>query len=241
VAVRRRLLHEAGEAAARGGEGRTVPLLGGGRVELARDVLTADFVTPEALDDDDLAHPYLASAASVMAAWQGWTVFHAGAFAAGGAAVAVLGRREEGKSTLLAAVALAGVDVVADDLLVVDGSTVHVGPRCVDLRLPGARAAFPDATLDPSRSGERARLALPVLASAPELAGWVALGWGERLELRSLRPSERLRRLASSRIGAGSGEAILDLARLPGWELTRPRRFDLLPDTVERLVRLTAG
>lgn len=215
-------------------------LVGGGQLVLDRETLTAQYATPERLDDDDLAHPYLAPAASVLAGWQGWDAFHAGAVAREGVAIAVLGVREQGKSTLLAAAAGAGVDVVTDDVLVLEHGAAHVGPRCIDLRLPGARYAFPEATLDPSRSGERVRLALRELGSTPRLAGWVALEWGDRGELRPLRPSQRLGRLARShsRAGGPRDDALLELARLPGWELTRPRSLARLPETVERLVDL---
>lgn len=232
-----------GGAGAAGPEARVLALVGGGRLVLDRRAMTADYATPEPLDDDDLVHPYLAPAASVMAGWQGWDAFHAGAFARDGEALAVLGAREQGKSTLLAAVALAGTDVVTDDVLVVERDAVHAGPRCVDLRLPGASEAFPEAPLDPSRSGERVRLRLASLPGPLRLAGWVALEWGNRLEVRPLRPSQRLHRLARSHSRAGEprDEALLELARLPGWALARPRGFERLPETVDRLLELASG
>jgi hypothetical protein len=217
-------------------------LLGGGRLVLDRDARTADFETPEQLDDDELVHPYLAPAAAVMAGWQGWDAFHAGAFAQEGRAVAVLGARERGKSTLLAALALDGVPIVTDDVLVVERGITHAGPRCIDLRRHG-EAALPGAALEPSRAGTRARLPLPALTESAELAGWVALDWGERLELESLRPSQRLHRLAGahSRAGDPRDGALLELARLPGWVLRRPPRLELLPESVRLLVELAAG
>lgn len=218
-----------------------VALVGGGRLVLDRQARSAHFETPERLDADELVHPYLAPAAAVMAGWQGWNAFHAGAFARGRHALAVLGKREHGKSTLLAALALAGVEIVTDDVLVVDGGAAHPGPRCIDLRRAGLERTFPDTRLEPSRSGERLRLGLPALPTAPELAGWVALAWGAKLELEPLRPGARLHRLASahSRAGSPRDDALLELARLPGWELRRPPRLELLPESVRRLLALT--
>jgi len=219
---------------------RTMALVGGGRLVLDGATLTATYELPAYLDDDDLAHPFLAASASVMAGWQGWDVFHAGAFSRNGRAVALLGRREQGKSTLLAAMALEGTDVVTDDVVVVEQGRAHVGPRCIDLRSPGAEQAFPGAPLERSRAGDRLRLALPCLDVVPELVGWVSLAWDERLELVPLRPSQRLQRLASSHSRAGSprDDALLELARLPGWELRRPRRLELLPEATGRLLEL---
>lgn len=219
---------------------RAIGLAGGGRLVLDRTARTACFETPLRLDDDDLAHPYLAPAASVMAGWQGWNAFHAGAFAPGGRAVAVLGARERGKSTLLAALALEGVPIVTDDVLVLEGESAQAGPRCIDLR---HGSVLSPAVLEPSRSQTRARLRLPALAAAPELAGWVALEWGERLELEQLGPAQRLHRLASahSRAGEPRDDALLELVRLPGWVLRRPPRPELLAETAGRLVELAAG
>lgn len=219
---------------------KVLSLIGGGRLVLDRRARTASFETPQLLDDDDLAHPYLAPAAAVLAGWQGWNAFHAGAFASDGRAVAVLGARERGKSTLLAALALEGVPIVTDDVLVVEGESAQAGPRCIDLR---QGSAFPAAALEPSRSRTRARLRLPALAAAAELAGWVALEWGARLELAPLKPSQRLHRLASahSRAGEPRDDALLELAHLPGWVLRRPPRLELLPETARRLVELADG
>jgi hypothetical protein len=220
-----------------------VGLVGGGRLVVDRDARSARFETPEPLDPDDVVHPYLAPAAAVLAGWEGWNAFHAGAFAHGGRTIAVLGRRERGKSTLLAALALDGVPVVTDDMLVLERRAAHAGPRCIDLRATDLDRRFLDARLVPSRSGDRLRLGLPSLPSAPELAGWVALEWGRELELEPLRPGLRLHRLASahSRAGSPNDDALLELAQLPGWELRRPPGLDLLPETVRRLLEVAVG
>lgn len=235
----RRAVSGAGERLRAPAGTKSLPLIGGGRLVLDRRSLTADFETLRPFDDDDGAHPYLAPAAAVMATWQGWDAFHAGAFAADGRAVAVLGARQAGKSTLLAGMALEGVPIVTDDVLVVERGLAQAGPRCIDLR---RSAGLPLDALEPSRSDTRARLRLPTLGAPVELAGWVALEWAERLELQPLRPSRRLHRLASahSRAGGPRDEALLELARLPGWMLRRPPRLELLPETARLLVELAA-
>ena len=42
----------------------------------------AGYVVPGNFPDDELVHPHLAPAASILAAWRGWAAFHAGAIVA---------------------------------------------------------------------------------------------------------------------------------------------------------------
>ena len=87
------------------GTARAVLGLPAGRqLLLSRGEGTATFTGPR-LSDDELVHPYLGAAASVFSRWGGREVFHAGAFVFGGLAWAVVGGREAGKSSLLAALA----------------------------------------------------------------------------------------------------------------------------------------
>lgn len=215
--------------------GRVVelPLVGGGVVMIEEKPPTVTFV-PGDFSDDELVHPYLAPAASVLASWRGWMAFHAGAVVVAGRALAILGRREDGKSTLLAAMAAAGYTVLTDDVLVLEDGWAHVGPRCVELRRSGVDPATFETPLEPSRSGERSRLLLPPADPAP-LAGWVSLEWGEPLGLAQLNASQRLDRLARARsrvVGANDAK-LLEFVDLPGWVLRRPRDVELLSDTVE--------
>ena len=218
-------------------------LLGGSQLVLERRRRVATFLTPEPLDDDELAHPYLAPVGAVFAGWLGREAFHAGAFAAGGGAWALLGEKEDGKSTTLAWLALAGCAVLTDDILVVEGRTALAGPRCVDLREPAARRLGLMDRAGAARSGERRRLPLPPIESEAPLRGWIFLTWGDRVELTPLRPPERLVRLARHHNGRVSSNetALLDLAVLGAWELRRPRNWELLPEIGERLLDLAAG
>lgn len=218
-------------------------LLGGSQLVLEKRERVATFLTPEPLDDDELAHPYLAPVGAVFAGWLGREAFHAGAFTVDGGAWALLGEKEDGKSTTLAWLALGGCPVLTDDILVVEGRAALTGPRCIDLREPAAERLDLLERAGAARSGERRRLPLPPIESEAPLCGWVFLAWGERVELTPLRPPERLVRLAQHHNGRISSNetALLELAGLPAWELRRPRDWERLPEVGERLLDLATG
>ncbi len=71
-----------------GDERAEIALRSGGVLFLDRAEARAEFVTPEPMTPDELAHPGLAPVAAVTARWLGRQSFHAGAF--------VLGRRRLG-------------------------------------------------------------------------------------------------------------------------------------------------
>jgi ABC-type molybdenum transport system ATPase subunit/photorepair protein PhrA len=58
----------------------------------------------------------------VLAHWLGRESFHGGGFVAGDGVWGVLGEKGDGKSTLLASLALSGVPIVADDRRTFGGS-----------------------------------------------------------------------------------------------------------------------
>ncbi|HEX2044597.1 MAG TPA: hypothetical protein VHF23_03090, partial [Gaiellaceae bacterium] len=174
-------------------------LAAGGRIHVEREPLRAVFETPAPLADGELVHPYLGSAAVVAAFWFGWESFHAGAVVVEGGAWAVLGEREAGKSSLLAWLALTGVDVAADDVLVVDGATVFAGPRAVDLRREPAARFGAGEYLGRVGARERWRLQLGPVAPELRLRGWIFLVWGERVEARRLAGGSRVLELARQR------------------------------------------
>ncbi len=60
--------------------------------------------------------------------------FHTGAFVASGGAWGILGGRDDGKSTMLAWLAVHGHEIVCDDVLIVGQGDALAGPRCIDLR-----------------------------------------------------------------------------------------------------------
>lgn len=175
------------------------------------------------LGSPELVHPGLAATAAILSRAWGRAAFHAGGFVVDGRAWGVLGAREAGKTTLLAALAALGVGVVADDLLIVDGGHVYAGPRCLDLREPPAE----DLPTTRVRDGVRHRLTLaPVPARVP-FAGWVTLAWGDRAaDVVAVPPAARVPLLAPAAswlLGEQDAGQLLDLAALPTWRLTRRR------------------
>jgi hypothetical protein len=217
-----------------------VELLYGDRAVMRRAARTATLLTPTATDDGTLVHPFLTAAAVIFAWWDGRHAFHGGAFAdSANRAWCLLGDRASGKSSTLARISLAGLNVLSDDLIVIDGRDVLAGPRCVDLRPDAAAALGVAARASPVRGGERVRLSLPPVPAAARLHGWLFLTWADAVSLRRLRPSEWLDRVAQHRSTSSAySPSLLDLAGLPAWELRRPRRSDSLEPAVERLLAL---
>jgi hypothetical protein len=141
--------------------------------------------------------------------------------------------------------ATAGVEVLAEDLLVMDGANALAGPRCIDLRqLVGVEAAR-GMDVRRVRGGTRWRLALPEVAQAVPLLGWVFLTWGTgRAALEPVPIATRLAWLAKIRrwaIVESDPRGFLELASLPGWQLTRGKGAALIGETIERLLEAARG
>jgi hypothetical protein len=215
--------------------------LDGWRVDADRRVATV----ARELGLGELVHPGLAGIGLTMAVARGLDALHAGALAGPKGAWAVAGRKEAGKSTLLAACARAGIEVVADDALVVSGDRCFAGPRCVDVR-PDVGSRF-GATTPVRPETPRLRLTLPPGRAEHRIAGVVHLAWGEEPALRPLSPGDSLARLLELRAVDGFPRdrvGLLDLSGLPAYELRRPRDWDALPRAVaalRELVGLPAG
>ena len=147
-------------------EGRALlRLRTGGWIELQRNPGSARFVVPAPLSTDELVHPFLAPAAAVFAHWHGREGLHGGGLAVGGTAWGVIGDRLGGKSSLLAALAAGGTDVVCDDVLVLAGREAFSGPRTIDLREDAAAALGVGEEIGVAGARERWRLQLPPLAA----------------------------------------------------------------------------
>src|SRR5687767_8737930 len=170
-------------------------LRSGGRILIDRTAGRVSFVVPHEVRPDELVHPYLAPAAAVIGRWHGRESIHAGAFAVDGDVWGVVGEREAGKSSTLAWLAMAGVDVLCDDMLVIDGRTPFRGPRSIDLRADAAERFEAGEAIGVTGARERWRLRLDQAPDGQTLAGFLLLTWGDRVEVRALGASERLQRL----------------------------------------------
>ena len=201
------------------------------------------FEVPHALRPDELVHPYLAPAAGVIGRWLGRESVHAGALAVDDRALGVVGTREAGKSSTLAWLALAGTEVLCDDLLVIDGRSTFTGPRSIDLREDAAERLGAGEAIGVTGARERWRLRLAPAGDRHVLAGFVFLTWGDGVTVRSLGAGERLQRLAPQRgirLEPTRVDAVLDLATLPAWEISRPRSWESLPEVGRRLLELAS-
>jgi hypothetical protein len=219
-------------------------LRSGGQIVIERREQTVLYRVPHPVREDELVHPYLAPAAAVIGRWMGRESLHAGAFAAGGHALGVVGTREAGKSSTLAWLALQGVDVLCDDMLIVDGDRPLAGPRSIDLRADAAERLGAGEPIGMTGARERWRLRLGPPAPAATLRGWVFLAWGERVEARALPARERIPRIAEERglrLPPVRPDALLELASLPAWELSRPRGWASLPQAADLLLELASA
>ena len=215
-----------------GPDSAMIRLRDGGRVEISSEL--AVFYLDRELAAEELVHPYLAPVAAVVGSWLGRESLHAGAAVVGGRVWALLGDRESGKSSTLAALAAAGHPVVADDVLVLDGPTPFVGPRTVDLRAD-APAHLGGAAIDTATARARHRVVLPAPPDELVLGGWIFLEWGAHQERRRLAPGEAFGRLAAARvlrIPPRDPGLLLQLAGLDAWELRRPRKWASLGPTL---------
>jgi hypothetical protein len=216
----------------------------GGQVVVDRKAGVASFRRASPLASAEIVHPRLGMLGALYAQWlPGRMAFHAGAFINGERAWAVVGERGDGKSTLIGAVALAGLPVLGDDTLVLDGTRCLSGVRCVDLRpdVP-AHLGVEDGVVT-VRGGWRERLFLDGPPREAPLAGWLFLKWGDEVAVRALPTPERIARIATRqgwhRRGVTDPGGLLDLTALPAWELSRPRDWKQLPRVVERVRELT--
>jgi hypothetical protein len=216
-------------------------LRSGGEIRVDRDAGEIVFRVPHPVRPDELVHPYLAPAAAVIARWAGRESVHAGAFAAGGLVWGIVGTRESGKSSTLAWLAREGAEILCDDMLILAGSEPLVGPRSIDLRADAAGRLEAGEPIGVTGARERWRLRVGPAAPGRTLAGWVFLAWGDEVGVRRLPASERIPRIAAERglrLPPVRPEGLLELAALPAWELSRPRRWESLPASAERLLEL---
>lgn len=211
----------------------------GGSVVIDRWSGRATFTLPARPPTSALLHPHLAAVAAVWAHWSGREGFHAGAFLAGGGVWGLLGDKCAGKSSTLAGLARAGVPIVCDDVLVLDGSSALAGPRSIDLRADAARSLGVGEPLGVVGDRERWRVPLPAIKPELPFRGWVTLSWSDELAIRPVHGAERVRKLLEHRalrVPPRSPVALFELASLPFFEFSRPRRWTELESASELLL-----
>ena len=200
---------------------------------------------PHPVREDELVHPYLAPAAAVINRWQGRESVHAGAFAVDDRALGVVGTREAGESSTLAYLALDGTDVLCDDMLIVDDEHHPLaGPRSIDLRADAAQRFQAGEAIGMTGARERWRLRLTPVETVQRLCGWVFLAWGDEVAARPLPARERIPRIAEERglrLPPVRPDALLTLAELPAWELSRPQEWESLPRAADLLLELASA
>lgn len=214
-------------------------LVTGHVLRASRDARTASLTGPP-IESADRIHPFLAPLAGLHNRWLGREVFHAGVFAAAARAWVVVGVREAGKSSLLACLASRGHTVLADDIAVLDETTVYSGPRCIDLRGP-----VPGVTPDqPSvRGGARARLFVPPPPPSLPLGGWLFPRWGDEVRLTRVPPQQLIGMLGRARrrnlvpsYPPPDPAALLELVGHPAWILERPRDWAYADETLSAVM-----
>jgi hypothetical protein len=211
----------------------------GGWIEIDRDPGLATYMVAAALTPDELVHPFLAPVATIFSHWYGRESLHGGGIVLGEKVWGVVGGRLGGKSSLLAALAARGVDVVSDDVLVLEDFHALRGPRTVDLREDAAAALGLGEEIGVAGTRRRWRLKLPPLDRDLRLGGWVFTEWADDTELRRLPAADALVRLVGNRsisVPPRDPAVFLQLSALPAWELRRPRSWSALPGALEALL-----
>ena len=156
----------------------------------------------------------------------------AGGVVAGGGVWAVLGHKTAGKSTMLAWLALSGLGVVSDDVLVIDDGTVLAGPRSIDLRGRPPSGSARGAARPCRRPLALAPAARPGRGGAPAARAGSRSSGATRSRSSTLRGAERLAALLPHRgvrLAPTEPSALLRLSALPHLRLIRPRRWESLP------------
>ncbi len=226
-------------------DGQTaVVALGAGTARLDRRTSSTVLALPQCPSAAELAHPYLAATGAVAARWRGDLPLHGGAFVAGERAWGLLGDREAGKSTTVAALWRARAPILTDDLIVLRGRTVLAGPRSLDLREPTAAWLGVGDSIGVVGMRERWRIQLDQVPAETSLGGFVVLEWGPDVALTPLPAAERPAALMAALAVLAlptSPAALLEVFTLPIWRLTRPRRLSALDSATALLLETLGG
>lgn len=205
----------------------------------------ATFALGKPVRTAELLHPWLVPAAATVNMWHGRRVFHGGLVSDGSRALAVVGDKEAGKSSILAcASSHPDLYVMADDLVVVEGTRVHAGPSSIDLRAPSLPHLPAGANGRLVRDGTRTRLLVRHGPATAEFVGIVILAWSPEVHLHGIAPHARLGALLPhTMIGTLplGRSGLLDVVRYPTWRLGRPRDWSYMPPAIDHLRSILAG
>ena len=212
-----------------------------GRAVLERATSLTTWLTPVLPSPEAMVHPLLASTAVVVAQWLGRASFHAGAIAVEGRVWGILGERGMGKTSTLLGAHRAGITVITDDVLVVDGEIAYSGPRCLDLRGDAAKRFDCGRPLGIVGTRDRWRLDLPPAPPTLPFAGWVVLQWEQSVHVEPLGAGPRLTALAANRGLRVPGidiPGLLDLVARPAVVFSRPRNWAQLDGALAMLLEV---
>ncbi|RLV47496.1 hypothetical protein D9V37_15030 [Nocardioides mangrovicus] len=212
--------------------------------ELRRGETTVRLWLGRDYTDEELLHPLLSGTCAVTNWWHGRDAMHAGAVVVDGRAWAVIGHKNQGKSTTLGYLASCGLPVLSDDVVVEDGGLVLPGPAFVDLRPDAARHLGLGRDLGVLGARPRYRYDVTPVVTGVPLAGWLLLEWGERTGLAPLSAGERIKVLLENRavlLEPADPVALMGYAALPFLRLSRPRRWESLAEVAEVLAELPSG
>jgi hypothetical protein len=223
----------------------TVRIAPTGYAHIDRGTATTTLHTPRPLSPEGMIHPHLGSTAVMNAYWAGYTTFHGGSFVLDGGVWALLGDRQQGKSSALAWLVRRGLPIFADDLLILDGDRALAGPRCLDLRREAAEYFGIGEPIGIVGTRHRWRYHLPPVPAALPFRGWVTLAWADDVDISLVPPADRLPHLLASRgltLIPTDLHAWLDLIRFPLLILKRPNSWNELDGamngTLDRLAEL---
>jgi hypothetical protein len=214
-----------------------------GTAFLDRDLASTTFSVPAAPSAEAFAHPHLGSTAVAVGQWSGNATFHASSFVHDDGVWGVLGGKEDGKSSTIAWLHLAGIGIMSDDLLVASRGVVFAGPRCLDLREGAAEHFGIGGDIGEVGSRRRWRVPLPRIVAELPLRGWVSLGWGDKVTLRPCDAKERFAKLLENRaflLSESSPASWLDLLGLPMFQLRRPRNWSCMDEAMASLISALA-
>lgn len=192
--------------------------------EVAPESFRVTLEAPSRIGADELLHPYLPPAASLIHAWAGMPCFHGAAVANEDVTFVLVGGPADGKSTTAAALASSNFDLLADDLVVLEGNRILPGPPILDRR-PESHAIAPISGRS-VRDGTRIRQVYPSSGLRPIVSCFVHLEFGAAPRLSSLSHTQRLTRMAAQLYWPTlerSSARLLELVQHEHILLTRPR------------------